>query len=122
MSNWSPVPIPGWKPGMHRLFRNTSKAVDTLHRTLTLYLCDTSGDYPDDCDDGPLRVSEITEFDQQYSGRQVVVAIDVCCESDPEAPDPELFGNPDGVALVSVVVAEAIAAYFGRPFPPKMKQ
>ena len=120
-TTWTLIPIPGAKRGDHRLFRNDSERARQLHPSLRLFLSDGSGKTPDECDDGALRIPRSTMFELADAGNlRDCIAIDVCGEGDPDAPDPELDGNPDGRAWVSTPVARAIAAYHGIPFRPKV--
>lgn len=117
---WTPINIPGWKRGMHRLFRLEGKDARHLFHHQRLYLADDSGEDPEACSDGPLRIPKCTHLDTYYTiqtGTQVW--IDVCCEDDVLFPNPELDESPDGAAHVALPVAVVIARYHGLPEPTR---
>ena len=110
MSNWSPVHIPGWKPGMHRLFRNDDPKLAAAYSTRQrLYLCDDSGSTPDQTDDGPLRVSSEPTFElvSDHPGSPPSIGIPMIRES----RDCLTTLDWDCRVVVSIAVARAIANY-----------
>lgn len=110
-SVWTPIEIRGWKPGMHRLFRNDDpKLTEAYSARQRLYLCDDSGATPDQTDDGPLRVFADPGFElvSDNPGRPPGIGISVVRES----RNCTTALERDCRCVVNIVVAKAIAGYF----------
>jgi len=115
LSLWTPITVPNWKPGMHRLFRNDDpKLAEAYSARQRLYLCDDSGATPDQADDGPLRVFADPGFElvSDNPGRPPSIRVSVVRES----RDCRTALERDCSAIVNVAVAKAIADYFNYHF------